>query len=158
MAMAKRLLSIVLLAGLVLSCETTEDQAYVKDGVNYASTGGVFRGRWWSYYERGSNLLSGEFYEAAEADLRKALAGRDEDRWQMRIYGLHFTEYFPNRELGITLFQKGELEEAEALLEKSLSQVDTVRAHYDLHQSKTAQLAHGPLSDTTAPLLNTSHD
>jgi tetratricopeptide (TPR) repeat protein len=159
--MTKRLLLVVLLAGLAVSCETTEDPTYVKDGVNYASTdGGVFRGRWWSYYERGSNLLSGEFYEAAEADLRKAIGmtRSSKDRWQARTYGLHFTEYFPRRELGITLLRKGELEEAETLLEQSLSQVDTARAHYYLDQLKKARLAQGSLSDTTAPVLDTSLD
>ena len=159
--MTKRLLLVVLLAGLVVSCETTEDSTYIKDGVNYASTdGGVFRGRWWSYYERGSNLLSGEFYEAAEADLRKAIGmtRSSKDRWQARTYGLHFTEYFPRRELGITLLRKGELDEAEELLEESLRHVDTARAHYYLDELKKARLAQGSLSDTTAPVLDTSLD
>lgn len=142
------LLGLVVIAGL--HCEST-DTRYVKDGVDYGATEGVFRGRWWSYFERGTNLLGGEFYEAAAADFREALKGRATDTWRARTYGLHFTQYFPNRELGVALYHLGQLNEAEAALQKSLADVDTARAHHYLDLVKKEKIAQGLIRDETAP-------
>ncbi len=157
--MLRRSILVLLLAGVGLSCETTDDQAFVKDGVDYAATAsGSFRGRWWSYYERGSNLLKGGFYEAAEADLQKAIQGRRRDAWQARTYGLHFEEYFPTRELGVVFFHQGRLDEAQVQLEQSLLYIDTARAHFYLDEVKRAKLASGAMNDTTAPAVDTTID
>lgn len=153
--MSKRILLSILLTAVVSSCESV-DPKFVKDGVNYAATQGVFRGRWWSYYERGVNLMRGGFHDEAAADFREALKGRSRDAWQARTYGLHFVEYFPNRELAAALVQSNQLDEAQLYLERSLASVDTARAHYYLDVVKREQIARGTLSDSSAPTLTTS--
>jgi hypothetical protein len=119
--------------------------------VDYGVTKGVFHGRWWNYYERGSSFLSGKFYAEAEADFRQALHGRSTDSWRARTYGLHFVEYFPNRELGVSCFHQGKLDEAEQLLNASLATVDTDRAHFYIDEVKKARIAKGSLKDESAP-------
>jgi len=154
--MSRRLAATVLLVVLVAGCARDTNTAYQRDGVAYGVTEGVFRGRWWSYYERGSSFLSGQFLEEAAADFERALALRGGDTWRARTYGLHFVEYFPNRELGIALFQMGRLEEAEACLQRSLEQMDTDRGHFFLDQVTRAKLAQGTVQDTDAPAVGTS--
>lgn len=120
------------------------------------STRGVFHGRWWNYYERGASYLGGERYEAAVADFREALKGRSTDTWRARTYGLHFVEYFPNRELGVAYFHRGEYDEAETYLKQSLTHVDTARAHDYLDRVQEARIARGDFVDAAPPAIATS--
>ncbi len=135
----------------VAGCVSDEASVRTRDGVDYGATNGVFHGRWWNYYERGSSYLSGKFYTEADADFRQALRGRSTDTWRARTYGLHFVEYFPSRELGVCCFQQGKFDEAERLLNESLTAVDTDRAHYYLDEVKKARIAQGSLKDESAP-------
>ena len=152
--MAKRALAVLLIGAVAWGCAT--QQGVVRDGKTYGVTKGAFRGRWWSYYERGTSWLSGELYEEAEADLKQALVGRSRDAWQARMYGLHFVEYFPNRELGVVYYHTDRLAEAEEYLKTSLEQIDTARAHHYLDLVAKAKIAKGELQDTDAPSLRTS--
>jgi hypothetical protein len=149
---------LIALAALAAGCATTP-QEYVKEGQAYGVTKGTFHGRWWNYYERGSSFLAGGFYDKAESDLQQALRSRGQDSWNARTYGLHFVEYFPNRELGVAYFHQGKLDEAEKYLSASLAQIDTARAHDYLDRVKKAKLQKGELSDASAPTLEASlHD
>ncbi len=142
--------SLALLAG---GCAVGASYVKTKDGVEYGVTRGTFRGRWWSYYERGSSYMAGGFLAEAEADFLKALDGRARDSWRARTYGLHFTEYFPVRELGVCLFRQGRVDEAESRLAEALGMVDTERAHAFLDAVKKAKIARGDLRDDTDPQL-----
>ncbi len=71
-----------------------------KDGEIYGKIG-RFRHRWWHYYKRALSYMEGGFWDEAEKDLKKAIHQRGEDQWDARTYGMHFIDYFPNRELGI---------------------------------------------------------
>ena len=150
--MFKRGMAVLLVA--LMGC--AGQQGVVVDGKTYGVTKGVFRGRWWSYYERGSSFLSGGLEEQAAADFQQAVRGRSTDTWQARTYGLHFVEYFPNRELGIAYYQMSRLDEARQYLEKSLAQVDTARANQYLDLVTRKQIASGQISDTADPSLQTS--
>jgi TolB-like protein len=152
----KRIAAVLLLGATLVGCAGNEQSKYVRDGVEYGVTEGVFRGRWWSYYERGTSFLAGRFYEEAASDFQTALQGRDRDSWRARTYGLHFVEYFPNRELGITLYHLGQLDEAERYLKASLAQLDTERAHHYLDEIKRARIASGAQPDTSAPAISIS--
>ncbi|HOV32215.1 MAG TPA: CsgG/HfaB family protein [Candidatus Hydrogenedens sp.] len=136
---------------LFWSCQTSIPDKYTVEGKSYGVTSGVFHGRWWNYYERGCSFLAGGFLDEAEQDLRTAIQSRSHDTWQARTYGLHFVEYFPNRELGITLYKKGQLAEAENLLRTSISQIDTERARYYLDLIVKEQISRGELKDTESP-------
>jgi curli biogenesis system outer membrane secretion channel CsgG len=136
------LLCIAVLAACA-GCATghVDRSKYVRDGIRYGVTEGLFRERWWNYYERGCSFLDGGFYSEAERDLRVALTGRKRDQLWPRTYGLHFIpEYFPHRELGIALFQQGRIEEAISELQMSLGQRFSARAAYYLNQARTQQI------------------
>ncbi|HNR33117.1 MAG TPA: CsgG/HfaB family protein, partial [Candidatus Hydrogenedentes bacterium] len=151
--MFKRLAALVFLGIVAAGC-ATESRAYrERDGVRYGVTHGVFRGRWWSYYERGASYLAGQFYEEARSDFETALQGYTRDTWRARTYGLHFVEYFPNRELGVLHYHAGELDQAEQYLRRSLASVDTERAHYYLDLVTRARIQSGAVSDATAPAV-----
>ncbi len=152
--MYKRLAALFFLGVVAAGC-ATESVAYrERDGVRYGVTRGVFRGRWWSYYERGASYLAGQFHEEAQADFERALQGYTRDTWRARTYGLHFVEYFPNRELGVVYYQTGNLELAEQFLRRSLDAVDTERAHYYLDLVTRARIQDGTVQDTVAPAVS----
>jgi hypothetical protein len=146
----------IVMSSLFTGCATESSTARMKDGVTYGVTQGVFRGRWWSYYERGSSYLAGQFLEEAEQDFLKALNGRSRDSWQARTYGLHFEEFFPNRELGIVYYHQGRYDEAEQQIQKSLQQIDTERGHHYLDLVKKEQIASGTVQDNTEPAIQTA--
>lgn len=154
--MVKKLLAILVLGAILGSCAAEQAARTGEDGEVYGTTDGTFRGRWWSYAERGSSYLSGKMYNEAKADLLKAIDGRSGDTWRARTYGLHFVEYFPNRELGVVEFHLGNLEAAEAALKTSLETVDTERAHYYLDLVRREQIAKGAVQDSTEPEVNTT--
>jgi hypothetical protein len=153
-AMARRFLAAALLGLLAAACIAS--MGVERDGKKYGVTRGVFRGRWWSCYERGCSYLSGEFYKEAEADFKQALVGRTRDTWQARTYGLHFVEFFPNRELGVTYYYLGRLDDAERFLKTSLDQIDTDRVHYYLDLVTKAKIARGELKDAAPPSVDPS--
>ncbi len=144
----------VLVVLLLLLAGCVAQEPYTKDGKEYGVTKGTFRGRWWSYYERGSSFLSGEFYNEAEADFLRALQGRSRDSWSARTYGLHFVEYFPNRELGVTYYHMGRLDDAENYLRISLSQIDTERARRYLDRVIEKRIERGQILDASDPALH----
>ena len=149
----RRALAALGLLAIVVSCAAPPNPAFQRDGVQYGVTEDTFRGRWWSYYERGVSYLAGGFYEEAAADFEEALRGNDSDGWRTRTYGLHFVEYFPNRELAIVRYQQGDLDAATRLLDRSLKQVDTERAHYYLDEVTRTRIARGEITDDTAPAV-----
>lgn len=80
-------------------------------------------------------------YKAAEEDFRKALESRTVDQRWPRTYGLHFIpEYFPNRELGITLFYQDQIPLSITYLEKSIEYYFSSRAAYYLTEARRALL------------------
>lgn len=149
--MANKLLATLMLGLILGGCAAEQGARQGDDGETYGTTKGNFRSTWWGYAERGSSYLAGKFYAEAKTDLEKALEGRSEDSWRARTYGLHFVEYFPNRELGIAEFHLGNLDAAEAALNNSLASVDTERAHYYLDLVRKEKIAKGTVSDSTDP-------
>lgn len=128
----------------------------MKDGKEYGDTEGLFRHRWWNYYERGLSFADGEFWQDAESDLREAIRQRDSDKRRARTYGLHFIDYFPHRELGIVLFMQGRIEEAEKELELSYYTVKSAKAALYLDRVRKSliekkQLAHVAPEITVEP-------
>ena len=147
--MGKKLAAIALVCTLLAACTTNDTKSTA--GEAYGPIDGPFRGRWWSYYERGVSSLAVGSTTLAEEDLRAALAGRSRDAWSARTYGLHFVEYFPNRELGVLYYKKEQYDEAEKYLKASLEAVDTERSRYYLDLITKARIAKGQLNDGSAP-------
>jgi len=104
---------------------------------------------WWNYYGRAVyRLKQGQTVEAQE-DFQRCLGvrsgakfGNAHDMWRARTYGLHFLEgYFPNRELGICLYQGNDLTQAIHYLETSLRQVPSGRAKHYLNLARAKEQA-----------------
>ncbi|MBF0468386.1 MAG: hypothetical protein HQK61_05820 [Desulfamplus sp.] len=108
----------------------TEAPVHVVNNKSYGVIDGVFRNRFWHYYERGVSYAEGRFFQEALADFDKAIALRPEDQRRARTYGMHFIDYFPNREKGIVLLEMERPEDAKQNLEKSLIQFPSAKAAF----------------------------
>ncbi len=144
-------LHIILLSALFIvlpithSCRTADQsQTYIRDGREYGITQGIFRDRWWNYYERGISFGQGDFLNEAENDLRTAISQRQEDQRMARTYGLHFIDYFPHRELGVVLFKKQQYREAILELERSLAGEESAKAKFYLNKAIKSLLMQEP--------------
>ena len=118
----------------------TTDISYQRDGQIFGTVRGTFRNRWWNYYDRALSFAEGQFYREAVGDLEIALRKRSDDQRMARTYGMHFVDYFPHRELGVILYQQGDLAAARQHLELSLEQFPTDRAAFYLNQVRKTQL------------------
>lgn len=137
---------------LVASCAITE-KVYERDGETFGTIDGAFRGRWYNYYERGLSFLEGGYFDDAIADFEAALALRDRDQRRARTYGLHFIDYFPNRELGIARLGKGDPAGALKALERSLLHVDSGRAEFYFNRATRQKLLNDGVSDKNGPII-----
>ncbi|MEI7899142.1 MAG: hypothetical protein WCK89_02745 [bacterium] len=112
-------------------------------------TGQLYHHNWWNYYGRGTYLLKQNRVEEAQADFQRCLGlvpgakfGNTHDMWRARTYGLHFVEgYFPNRELGVCLYERSDVTQAIHYLELSLRQEPSGRAKHYLNLALRQQMA-----------------
>ena len=110
----------------------------------------TWRARWWDYYDRGSSYAAGEYWNEALADFQAAIRQRHDDQRQARTYGMHRSDYFPHRELGIVYYRQGHYTEAIDELTTSLSSVDTAKAKFYLNKARRSFLQQ-TRRDTAAP-------
>ena len=111
-------------------------------------TGKLYHHNWWNYYARGTFLLRQGRTEEAQADFQRCLGlrpgakfGNTHDMWRARTYGLHFIEgYFPNRELGICLYENNNFTQSVHFLEISLKQEPSGRAKHYLNLARRRQM------------------
>jgi len=122
------LVTIISLSG----CAVDSVPSHIRDGKEYGKIQESFRSKWWNYYERALSFADGEFYQEAEADIKRAINQREKDQRLARTYGMHFTDYFPHRELGIIYYQKGDIASAEKELEISINQFPSAKAYFYL--------------------------
>jgi hypothetical protein len=168
------LIGLAALLGLTWACgcstkslrnpyETEYDPNDGMDADRICANFNLHRGRWWNYYQRGSWLLAGRNYAAAAEDFNQATDQRYADRWDARIYGMRFIDYFPHREWGIALCLEAEREgdistkekrfrEAIEQLQISLDQEPSSKAWFYLNRARggywrTTQ------ADTTSPAV-----
>lgn len=111
-----------------------------KNGNVYGEITGAFRDKWWNYYEQAGSFMDGKLWRHAEAALHDALAIRPEDRRRQRKYGYHYTDYFPNRDLGICLYYQKRYPEAISSLTLSLEQAPSAKARYYLDKARKAHI------------------
>ncbi len=137
-------------------CAVEKGKVYEKDGRLYGKPEGLFKSEWNDYYQRGVSYSEGEFWEDAAADFGKALQKRKDDQRRARTYGMHFIDYFPNRELGIAYFHQGRFQEAIQALETSLKTADSARAKFYLNKARRAWLNETNL-DTLPPAITVTY-
>jgi tetratricopeptide (TPR) repeat protein/TolB-like protein len=144
---------LLLLFALLFACNTPPDPKYSKNGKQFGVVKGLFRERWWNFYERGNSFEQGEFWQEAAADFKEALKQRDKDQRRARTYGMHFVDYFPHRDLGIAYYHLGRFEDAKKELNTSLSQVETAKAKFYLNKARKALLEVSKI-DAAPPRIN----
>lgn len=128
----------VSLFGLVGCHVFPENPPTEKDGRRYGVVPGAFHHRWWNYYDRGRSFADGGFHGRAEIDFREAIRQNPKEQRRVPTYGRHLTDYFPHRELGISLFRQGRLAEAIRELEISHSTEKSARAGFYLDRARSA--------------------
>ncbi|MEI6126186.1 MAG: hypothetical protein WCQ99_06475, partial [Pseudomonadota bacterium] len=146
----------VMLTGFIflfLSCNTPPDSKYQKDGKQYGVVKGLFRERWWNFYERAVSYSEGGFWNEALIDFKEALSQRNADQRRARTYGMHFVDYFPHRDLGVALYNLGRYEEAQKELETSLAQTESGKAKHFLNEVRRSLLKAANI-DAPAPRVN----
>lgn len=139
----------------LVGCGSTQDSTVVSKKTNKKNgcgvTSGSFLGGWFDYYERGLSFADCAMWAEAQADLEKAVNIRDQDKRRVYTLGMHFiTNYFPNRELGIVLYQQGKFAQAEEYLLRSLSQFPSTKAEVYLNKSRI-KLPLYQLNEKTSP-------
>lgn len=96
-------------------------------------------GEWFKLYDNGKKaMLNGNYQKASQLFL-EALRSKSNDIQRVRTYGMHFSEYFPNRELGICYYYLGDVSAARRYLELSISQEPTQRANEYLSKLKQGE-------------------
>ncbi|MBN2468624.1 MAG: hypothetical protein JXD19_10785 [Deltaproteobacteria bacterium] len=133
-------------------CQTPPDPAYMRDGKPYGVVKGLFRERWWNFYERGVSFAHGEFWQEAIADLQEAIKQREQDQRRARTYGMHFIDYFPHRELGVAYYHTMEYRKALDELQYSLSTVETAKAKFYLNKVRHAIIEESSI-DNQPPVI-----
>lgn len=128
----RQLFCLLLTAGYLVSCATT--------GSVDPTSSGTFRGKWWNYYDRGMALNGRAEWKKAMPEIRQAISMRAEDQRMARTYGMHFIDYFPHRELGISLLNTGHIPEAIEELETSLRHEESAKAAFYLNRARTIHL------------------
>jgi hypothetical protein len=140
----RSILALFIVLGGLTGCATdSADRGGTFDSRENGKTKGTFRGRWWSYYERGVSFGDGKDWKDAEADLREAVGKREADQRRARTYGMHFIDYFPHREMGVIFYNQGRYLEAVAELETSLRSEKSAKAEYYLDSSRKALIEAG---------------
>ncbi len=140
----------------IVSCAVKTKPVYTRDGKQYGTTRGyVWRPTWWNHYERGSSFAEGQYWQDAIQDLEEAIRLRNADQRRARTYGMHFTDYFPHRELGIIYYRQGEFCDAIAELELSLATVESAKAEYFLNKARRDWLKETG-ADRTPPVIEIS--
>ena len=130
---------------------------FERDGIEYGVTDGLFRSRWWNYYERGCSYAEGEYWKEAEADFKEAIKQRDEDRRRARTYGvLNFIDYFPHRELGVSYYHQTRYAEAINELERSIADTPSAKAGYFLDKARREWLLQEGIDAQRPRLVSTS--
>lgn len=129
---------------LIAACSSTQDSSQSQSS-NYGTCGvldGSFVGDWFDYYKRAITWMDCEQWQEAENDLNAALRVRSQDKRRVYTSGMHFlNNYFPNRELGVTLYYQQKYDAAVDALLRSFQQFPSEKARLFLQLAlrKSAQ-------------------
>ena len=92
---------------------------------------------WFRLYQQGIKAMKNGDYSTAVEKFEAALRQHPVDKRKVRTYGMHFIQYFPNRELGIAHYYLGNIPEARRYLEISLKQAPSARAKEFLNRTSS---------------------
>lgn len=98
----------------------------------------IFRGQWDDFYLRGLACIEqADFHQALtdfQASLERRPPSRQFDRRMVRTYGMHYMDYFPNREAGFIYYLQHQYEKALKYLERSIQSEPSAKAYYYRNQ------------------------
>lgn len=100
--------------------------------------------QWWNYYQQGIECRDRDDYAAAVVAFESAIGVRPDTKFsqptdsiRVTTYGMHFIDdYFPNRELGIALYNLQRMAPAILYLEKSIKDSPSDRAMLYLFRAR----------------------
>lgn len=98
-------------------------------------------GKWYNYYEEGMNYMKRGEWEKAIEEFKSAVSLEFKEQKNFRMYGMHFIDYFPHREMAICYYHLRDYENAKKELQLSLAFARSGRAQEFLDK----------LSGTAAP-------
>ncbi len=148
--------TLLIILALSLTGCAVQDSIQVKDKKEYGVTDGLFRGRWWNFYERGLSFAEGEFHDRAIKDLKSAIDMRKSDQWRSRTYGMHFVNYFPHRELGVIYYKTERYAEAAREFDHSIKTASSAKARYFFNLARRSILQQSG-DDKLSPLVSISY-
>jgi len=98
----------------------------------------IFRGQWDDYYLRALFCIEQANFQQALSDFQASLErrppSRQYDRRMVRTYGMHYLDYFPNRETGFIFYLQHQYEKAKKYLNRSIQSEPSAKAYYYLNQ------------------------
>jgi TolB-like protein len=97
---------------------------------------------WYKIYAEGTRAFNFKKYEEAIVHYQNALKLQNTDVKRIRTYGMHFIEYYPNREIGIAYYNLGDKKKALYHLNLSMKMEPSSRAQEYIN------LINGPESTT----------
>jgi TolB-like protein len=115
-------------------------------------------GDWFDYYKRAITWMDCEQWQNAESDLLAAIRVRSQDKRRVYTSGMHFlNNYFPNRELGVTLYYQQKYDAAVDALLRSFEQFPSEKARLFLQLAlrKSAQYQQ---ADQQAPKITKTQE
>ncbi|MCB9057211.1 MAG: hypothetical protein H6627_01495 [Calditrichae bacterium] len=114
---------------------------------------------WFRIYDEGLKASESGNYELAVAKFKQALEIKDTDNKHIRTYGMHFIEYYPNREIGIALYNLGRKSEALTYLKLSAKTAPSGRAEEYLNKLQgIAPVEPAPVTITETPKNNEANN
>lgn len=141
----------------IAGCAVPTIEPCFKDGIDYSKIPYyIIRKDWDSCYLRGCSYMDGECFDLAIQEFKKAIMIRPNDKRVTRPYGMHFLEYFPHREMGISYYNLGYLDKAMRELERSLADNPSSKAKYYLNKTRKKYLHRNNLDDAPPTLCLTS--
>jgi len=99
---------------------------------------------WWDHYERGEELAEKGEHEAAIEAYGNAISMDNHERKMARTYGVNFIEYYPSREMGISYYQLGNVEDGRRYLERSMKLSPSKRAREYLDRLELGEVPEAP--------------
>jgi len=132
----KKKVILIMLIIINTGCAVNAPKPCIKNGKAYGVYNGMFRGKWWNYYQVAVSYTDGICLEDAENAFKKALEKNDSDERDAVTYGMHRINYFPHRELGIIYYYQKKYNDAIKELELSINNEKSGRAIHYLNKSR----------------------
>jgi tetratricopeptide (TPR) repeat protein len=157
-------ITILLLVCIYASCAIEKPVPCYRNGVAYGISDGLFRGKWWNYYQVGLSFTDGGCWQEACNAFESAIQLRYNDSKWASTYGVRHIHYYPHRESGIAFYYMGQYQKAFKSLNQSITDDPTGRAIHYLNLTKKAQTIrdnkdkHPPKITISSPLKKNTND